>query len=222
MMIEEVRHLNRGYVASSVRLADGVVTALGWAVAQAQGHWDGVNLSAATVRILHDSSILEEAQSHGLQLTGAQVRTARHLVPGPVVICTPDLKSLAEAEEIRQATAIVVVGAHPGLKAWVSAFRPERLAGAAIPVPDRVVYDPEVWAAMETFTDLINSGTGLTHPCDRSLVTDGLLELHRTGHPFDPDELMAAAFKLNWRGTAAWDLRVLATELNAEQLDADN
>jgi hypothetical protein len=177
MMIEEVRQLKRGYVASSVRLADGVVTALGWAVAQTQGH-------------------------------GGEV-------PGSVVICAPDLKSLAEAEEIRQATAIVVVGAHPGLMAWVSAFRPERLAGAVIPVPDRVVDDPDVWAAMETFTDLINSGTGLSHPCDRSLVTEGLLELHRAGHTFDPDELMAAAFKLNWRGTAAWDLRVLATELKA-------
>ncbi|TCN42193.1 hypothetical protein EV644_104575 [Kribbella orskensis] len=186
MMIEEVRHLDRGYVASSVRLADGVVAALGWALARAQGHWDRVNLSMGTVRV----------------------------VPGPVVICTPDLKSLAEAEEIRQATAIVVVGARPGLKAWISAFRPERLAGAAIPVPDRVVDDPDVWAAMETFTDLINSGTGLTHPCDRSLVTDGLLELRRAGHTFDPDELMAAAFKLNWRGTAAWDLRVLASELD--------
>ena len=186
MMIEEVRQLDRGYVASSVRLADGVVAALGWARARAQGHWDRVNLSMGTVRA----------------------------VPGPVVICTPDLKSLAEAEENRQATAIVVVGAHPGLKAWISAFRPERLAGAVIPVPDRVVDDPDVWAAMETFTDLINSGTGLTHPCDRSLVTDGLLELRRAGHTFDPDELMAAAFKLNWRGTAAWDLRVLASELN--------
>ena len=187
MMIEEVRRLDRGYVASSVRLADGVVAALGWALARAQGQWAGVNLSVGTVRV----------------------------VPGPVVICTPDLKSLAEAEEIRQATAIVVVGAHPGLKAWISAFRPERLAGAVIPVPDRVVDDPDVWAAMETFTDLINSGTGLTHPCDRSLVTDGLLELRRAGHTFDPDELMAAAFRLNWRGTAAWDLRVLASELDA-------
>ncbi|TCM50543.1 hypothetical protein EV648_102587 [Kribbella sp. VKM Ac-2568] len=187
MMIEEVRQLDRAYVASSVRLADGVVAALGWALARAQGQWAGVNLSVGTVRV----------------------------VPGPVVICTPDLKSLAEAEEIRQATAIVVVGAHPGLKAWISAFRPERLAGAVIPVPDRVVDDPDVWAAMETFTDLINSGTGLTHPCDRSLVTDGLLELRRAGHTFDPDELMAAAFRLNWRGTAAWDLRVLASELDA-------
>lgn len=31
----------------------------------------------------------------------------------------------------------------------------------------------------------------------------------------DPDELMAAAFKLNWRGAAAWDPGALTQKLNA-------
>ncbi|HET6293472.1 MAG TPA: hypothetical protein VFG33_08860 [Kribbella sp.] len=171
MMIEEERHVDRGYVASSVRLADGAITALGWVLG--------------------------------------------HLRRGPVLVCPPDLKSLASAEEVRQATAIVVIGAHSGLKPWISAFRPEPLTSAVISVSDCLVSDPVVWTAMESFTDVINSGTGLAHPCDRALVTEGLLDLRRSGHPFDPDELMAAALRLNWRGTAAWDLRVLATQLNA-------
>lgn len=171
MMIEEERHVDRGYVASSVRLADGAITAVGWVLA--------------------------------------------HLRRGPVLVCPPDLKSLAEAEEIRQVTAILVVGAHLGLRPWLNAFRPEPLTGAVIAVSQCLVSDPVVWTAMESFTDVINSGTGLAHPCDRVWVTEGLLDLRRSGHPFDPDELMAAAFKLNWRGTAAWDLRALATQLNA-------
>lgn len=172
-MIEEERHVDRAYVASSVRLAAGVMTALAWVFA--------------------------------------------HLHRGPVLVCGPDLRSLAQAEEIRHATAILVVGAHAGLGPWVSAFLPERIAGAAIAVNDRVVGDPVVWTAMESFTDVINSGTGLAHPCDRAWVTEGLLDLRRTGHAFDPDELMAAALRLNWRATAAWDLRALATELNADR-----
>ena len=172
MMIEAERHLERSYVVSSVRLADGVLTALGWVLA--------------------------------------------HALRGPVLVCAPDLKSLAEAEEVSQATAIVVVGAHSGLKPWVSAFRPECLGGPAIAVSDEIVSDPVVWTAMQSFTDLINSGTGLAHPSDRSWVTNGLIELRRAGHLLDPDELMAAAFKLNWRGTAAWDLRQLTQIVNAK------
>jgi hypothetical protein len=171
MMLEEERHVDRGYVASSVRLADGVLTAVGWVLA--------------------------------------------HLQRGPVLVCGPDLKSLTEAEEFRHVAAIIVIGAHRGLRPWVSAFRPDCVGGSAIAVSDRLVSDPVVWTAMRSFTDLINSGTGLAHPCDRRWVTDGLVELRRAGHTFEPDELMAAALRLNWRGTAAWDLRVLATELNA-------
>jgi|1186.fasta_scaffold11551_3 hypothetical protein len=139
-----------------------------------------------------------------------------HAHRGPVVVCAPDLKSLAKAEEIGPATALLVVGAHSGLTPWISAFRPECVGGTVIPVNDRVVSDPAVWAAMESLTDVIDSGTGLAHPADRIWVTEGLLELSSSGHAFDPDELMAAAFSLNWRGTAAWDLRVLARQLNAQ------
>lgn len=60
-----------------------------------------------------------------------------------------------------------------------------------------VVADPVVWEAMERFTGSINSSTGLAHPTDRSRVIDGLTKLRRAGHGFDPDELLAAALRLN-------------------------
>lgn len=68
---------------------------------------------------------------------------------------------------------------------------------------------------MDTFTDLINSSTGLSDSRDRSTVLDGLTKLRAAGHEFDPEDLLAGALARNWRGDAAVQLKDLASEINA-------
>lgn len=215
MFDEDHTGLGRAYVAYPVRLEDGVITALEWALARAHNDLRQINLTVPLVAVLNDTPVLQEMQRAGVNVVRERRRGPSGVIEGPIIVYAPDLESLAEVEEAKRSTAIVAVGAHDGQRPWVSAFRPEYLAGAVIEPKEPIVGDPVVWQAMLTFTNSINSSTGLAHSSDRSRVIDGLMKLRRSGHRFDPNDLVAAALRLNWRGSAAIELRDLAREINA-------
>lgn len=208
-MTVERRNIDRAYVALPVRPeGEGIAVAALWARERADDQGQ-LNLRVPLRRVVDDVPVLAELYRRGAKLSGERRTAANAVGQGPLIVYCPDLKSLAWAEEVRQATAIVAVGLHGGLRPWVSAFRPTCLAGCEITPADPLVSDPVIWQALQTFTASINGGAGL----DRSRVTDGLQKLLIAEHAFDPDELMAAALRLNWRGSAAWELRKLAGEI---------
>lgn len=215
VIFEEQREIDRAYVAFPIDLDDAVVTALDWALDRADHEWSKVNLRVAQRSVIADSPLLQDVERRGVKVSLEHRAGVSRLTRGPLIVYCPTMKTLAEAEEVKQATAIAVVGANPHLRPWVSAFQPQYLGGDAIGPARPLVADPVVWEAMSTFTTSINSSTGLTDSRDRSRVVDGLRKLRAAGHTFSPDELMAAALRLNWRGSAAWKLRSLATEINA-------
>ncbi|MEV7132135.1 hypothetical protein AB0N24_04520 [Arthrobacter sp. NPDC093128] len=117
-----------------------------------------------------------------------------------------------------------IVGCQP----WVTALKLVHLGGPTIKVKEPILLDPVVAAAVDAFTDLINSSTRLSDSRDRSTVLDGLTKLRKAGHHFDPEDLLAGALARNWRGDAAVQLKDLASEVNAgkrkrftEQLRSD-
>lgn len=212
VMFEKERNIDRAYVALPVQPEEGVTVAARWVLERA-GSLSEVNLRVPQRGLVDDVPALAELRRRGVRLSGERRTSANAVGQGPLIVYCPDLESLAQAEEVWQATAIVAVGLDDGLRPWVSAFRPACLAGHEITPADPLVSDPVVWQAMRSFTTSINSSTGLSRSTDRSRVTDGLQKLLAAEHVFDPDELMAAALRLNRRGSAAWELRKLAGEI---------
>lgn len=232
MMFEDDRTgLDRAYVASSVPNEDGVQIALRWCLERTGNDYRKVNLRVPTRRVVAMNPALQQLERAGVAISAESHRGIRHTVAGPMIVLAPSLESLCAAEDEGFTTALVVVGAYgppepdtrrssgssesTGLLPWVSAFNPEHLAGTQIQPRTPIFTDPVLDQAMDSFTSSINSSSGLTDSRDRSRVTDGLTKLRSSGHSFDPDKLLASALALNWRGTAAWDLKVLAKEINA-------
>lgn len=215
-MFEEDRTgLDRSYIALPVSPEDAAVMAMRWALPRANDEWAGVGLRVSRRRDLDHGSVLQELERGGVRVsTDRRGSSSGQRVKGPLIAYCPDLRSLAAIEDRRsRATAIVVAGADGSLRPWVSAFNPEHLGGEVIEPLEPA--HPVVWQAMKTFTVSVNSSTALTDPRDRSRVIDGLTKLQRAGYLLDPDKLMAAALRLNWRGEAAWDLRGLAEGITA-------
>lgn len=231
MMFEEDRtRLDRAYVAAPASMEDGVKLALKWCLEKVNGDYRKVGLRIPNRRLMTSSSNLQQLEARGVAVSGESRRGVHNTVEGPLIVLSPTLESLCEAEDMGNSTAIVVVGAQGaarpgdrlhnatphavGILPWVSAFDPEYLGGTRIDPVHPILTDPVLQKAMETFTNSINSSTGLSDSRDRSRVTDGLTKLHKSGHPFDPNNLLSAALALNWRGSAAWDLKELAKEIN--------
>lgn len=236
MMLRPDRTRPRAYVAFPVDPEKGLLTARDWALDHADGRITHVGLRVASHAHLKNVPVLAKMQKAGVKVSTDTNKGHNETVHGPLIVYTPTLESLCRAEDEPQATAIVVVGAYglprtgdyfshmnlgprfaDGLLAWISAFRPEHLDGELIKPKDPILPDPVVWQAMKSFTDIINTSTGLADPRDRSRVTDGLIKLRKAGHSFAPNDLLAAALALNWPGRAAWELSMLADEINKDK-----
>lgn len=138
--------------------------------------------------------------------------SANESVTGPQLSFFPDLEMLLALED-RKTTALVVLGVHDSHRAWVSACDVPFLGVSSVgevPAPE-----PVLTAALATFTNSVNSSTGITDPRDKSRVTDGLQKLKRADVPFTQDQLVAEALRHNWRGSAAFDLGNVGAEILA-------
>lgn len=214
VIFEEPRDFDRAYMAFPVSLEDGVVRALDWALDRTDDEWSAVNLLVPSKRVLNETPALWDMQRRGVKVSAERHSSANRSTRGPIIVYHPSLESLCAVEGAGKVTAIAVVGASRYLRPWISAYRPQHLGGEMVQPAQPLVSDPAVWEAMTTFTRSINSSTGLAHSSGRSLVTDGLKKLRQAGHRFDSDELLAAALRLNWHGSAALDLRTLGREIN--------
>lgn len=204
-------------------------TTIAWCLEQAHGDATAVGIQTGHRYDLDDEPVLV-----GLVAEGARVYTdfrgkLGSLPSGPVLMYRPLDTHLWEVETKRSSSAVAafeiagpehygrsagtegMVGCQP----WVSAFKPVHLGGPEIPPKEPVIPDPVVAVAMDTFTDFINSSTGLSDGRDRSTVLEGLTKLRQAGHEFDPDDLLAGALARNWRGDAAVQLKEFAREINA-------
>lgn len=231
MMFEEDRTgIDRAYVAIPVSLEEALQVAVQWCLPKADNDYSKLGIRVPSRRLVAVTPNLQRLERAGVAISGESRRGIRNIVQGPLIVLSPTLQSLCEAEDECTATAIVLTGVSgpsraddeasgvipgsTGILPWVSAFHPEHLAGIPITPKTPILASPVLDQAMKSFTVSINSSTGLSDSRDRSRVTDGLTKLRSAGHSFDPDELLASALAHNWRGTAAWELRVLAQEIN--------
>lgn len=230
-MFEEDRTgIDRAYVAVPVSLEEALQVALRWCLPRADNDYKKLGIRVPSRRLVTATPDLQRLERAGVAISGESRRGVRNIVRGPLIVLSPTLESLCETEDEGTATAIVVTGVDgpsrpddeassvtptfAGVLPWVSAFHPEHLAGISITPKTPILASPVLKQAMKSFTVSINSSTGLTDSRDRSRVTDGLTKLRSAGHAFDPNDLLASALAHNWRGTAAWELQVLAKEIN--------
>lgn len=235
MMFEDDRTtLPRAYVALphdhlyEDREKDLMAT-IAWCLEQAGGDATLVGIQTSHKDDLEEEPLLVDFVAAGAKVYPDFRGKLGALPSGPVLMYRPLATHLWEAETKRSSSAVAafeiagpehyqrsagtegMVGCQP----WVTAFKPIHLGGPTIKGKEPVLPDPVVAAAMDTFTDLINSSTGLSDSRDRSTVLDGLTKLRKAGHQFDPEDLLAGALARNWRGDAAVQLKGLASEINA-------
>jgi hypothetical protein len=209
--------------------AEDLKRAIEWCHGQAGGNLRLIGIQTGSRSDIEDEPLLGLLVRHGASLHVNSRGKVTSLPPGPVLVYRPQPETLWQIEEHGAPSAIVAVGitgpSHfrrmlastkpVGAQPWVSAYLPVHLGGPVIEPRTPVIPDPVVWEALKSFTNSINSSTGLSHSSDRSVVTEGLMKLKATGHSYDPDDLLAGALALNWRGSSAVELRDLAREINA-------
>lgn len=208
---------------------DDLKRSIEWCHAQADGNLRAIGIQIGSRFDLKDEPLLEALVRRGATVYPDARGKVVRLPTGPVLAYRPLPQTLWQIEEHRGPSAIAAVGitgpshfretfmstTSAGAQPWVSAYNPKHLGGPEIEAKSPVVSDPVIWEALKTFTNMINSSTGLSHSSDRSSVTEGLTKLKAAGHYFCPDDLLAGALRLNWKGSAAVELRELALEINA-------
>lgn len=206
-----------------------LLATIAWCLDQAGGEAKSVGIQTGQKDDLEDEPLLVDFVAAGAKVYADFRGKLGVLPPGPVLMYRPLAMHLWEVETKRSSSAVAafeiagpehyqrsagtegMVGCQP----WVTAFNPVHLGGPAIKGKEPIVGDPVVAAALDTFTDLINSSTGLTDSRDRSTVLEGLTKLRNAGHLFDPEDLLAGALTRNWRGDAAVQLKDFASEINS-------
>lgn len=229
MMFEEDRtKLERAYVAIPAPLKSGMGLALKWCLARSDNSWSKIGLRIPQHRDVERAPILKAIKARGVKVSAETNRGNNDFVSGPLIVYAPSLQSLCLAEDLGMSSAVVVVGASgsrrteaaetisdfEGIQPWIDAYSPLHLGGGVIEPTKPLVSNPVIWKAMQSFTDSINSSTGLTDPRDESRVIDGLNKLKAAGYILSANELLAAALQLNWRASAAWDLKILTKQIN--------
>lgn len=235
MMFEEDRtSVPRAYTAlpdnpDHADPVEDLKRAIEWCHSHADGNLQRIGVQIGSKFDLKDEPLLEALVRRGATVYPDSRGKVGRLPAGPVLAFRPLPQTLWQIEEHRGPSAFAAVGitgpSHfremctatksAGAQPWVSAYNPKHLGGPVIEAKSPLISDPVVWEALKTFTNSINSSTGLSHSSDRSSVTEGLTRLKAAGHHFCPDDLLAGALRLNWRGSAAVELRELALEINA-------
>lgn len=202
--------------------------AIRWCIGQAGGDLSQISINTGRRSDHKDVSLLKELVKSGAGMYPSSRGKLPALPSGPALLYQPLPETLWQIEDWKGPSAIAAVGItgpthfrdtfipgnHVGAQPWVSAYKPTHLGGPVIDPNTPVVSDPVVWEALKSFTDSVNSTTGLSHPSDRSQVTEGLIKLKLAGHSYDPDDLLSGALALNWRGSTALALHDLAQEIN--------
>jgi hypothetical protein len=227
MMFDEDRtSVPRAYVGLPDDDDKDLAAAIGWCLDQADGNARAVGVQIASKRDLEDVPQLAAFLKAGAKAYPNFRGKMPALPSGPVLLYRPFAVQLWEVETKRTPSAIAAYGitgpssdgiGHTGVacQPWVTAFKPTHLGGPAISAKTPIVPDPVVAAALDTFTNHVNSSAGLVDPRDRSTVIDGLTKLKAAGHSFDPEDILAGALVRNWRGDHALELRNLAADLTA-------
>lgn len=214
MMFEADRlNVPRAYLPLSGDNAADLSIALTWLAGTGLATGQGIGVQIPSRNAIRENPALRDLDRRGL----AAFATWRHSsanksVTGPQLSFFPDLEMLLALED-RKTTALVVLGVHDSHRAWVSAYDVPSLGVSSVgevPAPA-----PILMAALETFTNSVNSSTGITDPRDKSRVVDGLQKLKRAGVPFTQEQLVAGALRHNWRGPAAFALGTVGAEILA-------
>ncbi|MEQ4567238.1 hypothetical protein [Paenarthrobacter sp. CAP02] len=234
MFEEDWTTLPRAYVALSHDYSyedrdKDLAATIAWCLALANGDARLVGIQTGHEDDLDDEPLLAAFVAEGAKVYTDSRGKVGALPSGPVLMYRPHAAHLWEVETKRSTAAVAAyeitgpehhqrsIGTEEmvGCQPWVTAFKPIHLGGPTIKVKEPILPDPVVAADMDTFTDLINSSSGLSDSRDRSTVLDGLTKLRKANHHFDPEDLLAGALARNWRGDAAVQLKDLAAEINA-------
>jgi hypothetical protein len=133
---------------------------------------------------------------------------------GPVLAAWPDVDNLAKIAQMRDITALCVLGWNDkDFAAWVAVATPELLTpGRALP-PAPAPVDPVVAAGLTTIGNLVNASNGLVGSYDKAIAIEALLRLKDGGYQLDADGMYAWVMAHGWDSTSAKRLREYATKI---------
>jgi hypothetical protein len=140
---------------------------------------------------------------------------------GPILAVWKKDSTLEKIDDLRAPAICVITWIKGELQKWKDAWGPIDLrAGEAVQA--REISNPVVRRALEGLTALVNIGTGLSHPSDRSSAVNTFRILKANGEPYDPDEVRAWAASHGWSAEDATELGDVASKVAAgKRLRAD-
>lgn len=94
-------------------------------------------------------------------------------------------------------------------KDWQATWGAQIVGATTAPTPAGGLPAP-VEEALQSLTQAINLGTGLSHPSDKKQAERTFARLHQEGHSFDPVEVCRWAQRSGWSSSAAADLEAVA------------
>lgn len=208
-------HVLRAYVPASHDSEADLALALTWLSDEGGKANSLIGVQIPSRGDIDESPTLSELERRGRAAFSTWRRTSTNRrVSGAQLAYFPNSEMLLALETARS-SVIVAVGVDSSHAPWITAYEAQPLSGATIvPVP---AADPVVVQALHTFTNAINSSTGLTDSRDRSKVIDGLQKLRRAGIPFTAEQLVTEALRRNWKGSAAHALGVARKSLLAKE-----
>lgn len=140
---------------------------------------------------------------------------------GPILAVWKKDSTLDKIDDLRAPAICVITWIKGELEKWKAAWGPIDLrAGEAVPAAE--ISNPVVRRALEGLTSLVNIGTGLGHPSDRSAAIRTFRILKANGEQYDPDEVRAWAASHGWTAEDATELGEVASKVAAgKRLRAD-
>ena len=114
---------------------------------------------------------------------------------------------LTEAEDIDGVMAFAVVtGDNDAVSPWVDASHPQLLGGQRLSPRDPFADHPQVHQAMTGLTRHLSRCPPRTDLAELEVMTKMLDQLRTSGCRYAPEQMLAAALRLDWPGHHAWTL----------------
>jgi hypothetical protein len=133
---------------------------------------------------------------------------------GPILAVWKNDRTLDKIDDLRAPAICVITWSKGELEQWKAAWGPVDLrAGRAVEAAE--ISNLVVLRALEGLTSLVNLGTGLGHPSDRSAAINTFRILKKNGEDYDPDEIRAWAARHGWMAEDATELAEVASKVAA-------
>ncbi|GAB2603443.1 hypothetical protein GCM10009696_06110 [Kocuria himachalensis] len=208
------RHCPRADVAAPVAPANGLFQAITWALHQSEDlGGDSIGVLVASAGMGEKLHHLRRLKARGVKI-GTVAQAARATIfHGAVIVYAPDARMLTEAEDIDGVMAFAVVaGDNDTVSPWVDAYHPQHLGGQRLSPRDPFAGHPQVHQAMTGLTLHLSRCPPRPGPAEFEVMTKMLHQLRTSGCQYTPEQMLAAALRLDWPGHHAWTLHEAAVQ----------